>query len=215
MVAEILHRVVLADDHSVLRSGLKLLIERTGKYKVVGEVANGVDLINFLESHTCEIVVLDLGMPQMNGLDALPIIRNRFSQLKVIVLTTHKARSFLRKALSSGAAGYVLKEDAHETLLAAMDAGLRGQKHISRDLMNFIVNDFAPDLASPIAAELLSEREKEILQLTANGLTSREIGERLGISFRTVEVHRANIREKLNLANNSELMKFAIEHGLD
>lgn len=207
-------RIVLAEDHVVIRAGLRLLVETREGYKVVGEVSDGVELLDFLASNACDVVVLDLGMPRLNGLDTLAEIRKRNYNVKCIVLTTHKNRSFLKKSIALGAMGYVLKEDAHEMLLNAIDVCFQGKKFISEELMKFMIDELAPEDGGSISPDMLSEREKQIVHLSANGLTSKEIGERLEISFRTVEVHRANIREKLNLANNSELIKFAIEHGL-
>lgn len=208
-------RIILADDHAVLRAGLKLLIEGKSEHKVVGEAANGVELMELLAAEPTDMVILDLGMPQMNGLEALDEIRVKHPGVKTIVLTTHKDRSFLKKALSKGAGGYILKEDAHDKLLAAISDCRKGKKAISEELLSFMIDEYTHDLTSPVTTELLTHREKEILHLTANGLTSREIGERLEISPRTVEAHRANIKEKLSLANNSELIKYAIDHGLN
>lgn len=207
-------RIVLAEDHVVIRAGLKLLIETNKNYKVVGEASDGIELLEFLASKACDIVVLDLGMPRLNGLDTLAEIHKRQYQVKCIILTTHKNRSFFKKSMGLGVLGYVLKEDAHEMLLNAIEAGSRGKKFISEELLAFLIDEIVPDEKTAISADLLSDREKQIVHLITNGLTSKEIGERLEISFRTVEVHRANIREKLNLANNSELIKFAMEHGL-
>ncbi len=215
MSAEVIRPIILADDHSVIRAGLKLVVERSKKYKVVREAANGKELLAFLEEVPCDIVVLDLGMPEMNGLAALEVMQKKFPKVKTVVLTTHKERSFLRKSLQLGALGYILKEDAYESLIAAMDSTLKNQKYISRDLMNLIVDNFTNDSRDGMSVELLTDREKQVLHLTANGLTSKEIAERLEISHRTVEVHRGNIREKLGFANNSELMKYAIENGYD
>jgi DNA-binding NarL/FixJ family response regulator len=208
------YKIILADDHAVLRAGLKMVIESKEDLHVVGEASDGVELLELMGRQPCDMVILDLGMPNLNGLDALTEVKAKFPKTKVVILTTHKQRSFLKKALSKGAIGYVLKEDAHVKLLAAIQDGRKGKKFISDEMLTYMIDDYAPDTTSGVTAELLSSREKEILHLTANGLTSREIGERLDISPRTVEAHRANIKEKLNLANTSELIKYAMDHGL-
>jgi len=215
MAATILPRILLADDHKLVRAGLRLLIEQTQKYHIVGEVGDGKALVGFLKTRACDLIVLDLGMPLMHGLDALQEIHQTWPQIKVIVVTTHRSKAFLRRALENGAQGYVLKDDARETLLFAIQTVLEGQRFISPSLLGTMIREVMPADTGKIAAEVLSPREREILHLTANGLTSRDIGERLDISHRTVEVHRANIKEKLGLATNTELVKFAIENGLD
>lgn len=215
MAATILPRILLADDHKLVRAGLRLLIEQTQKYHIVGEVGDGKALVGFLKTRACDLIVLDLGMPLMHGLDALQEIHKTWPQIKVIVVTTHRSKAFLRRALENGAQGYVLKDDARETLLFAIQTVLEGQRFISPSLLGTMIREVMPADTGKIAAEVLSPREREILHLTANGLTSRDIGERLDISHRTVEVHRANIKEKLGLATNTELVKFAIENGLD
>jgi len=210
-----LPRVVLADDHAVVRAGLKMLVESSRKFQVVAEVSDGVQLLEYLAQDPCELVILDLAMPRMDGLQALVQISGKFPKTRVIVLTTYNSRSYLKKALGNGAYGYVVKEDAHDRLIEALEAVKNGKRYISKDLMDLLIDEVAPAGKGALGPEILSAREKEILHLTANGLTSKEIGERLEISYRTVEVHRANIREKLGLENNSELIKYAVDRGLD
>jgi two-component system, NarL family, response regulator NreC len=208
------YRIILADDHSILRAGVKVLIEGKPGLKVVGEAANGQDLLDLLAQTACDMVILDLNMPLMNGIEALEYMQIHFPKIAPMVLTTHKEKPFLKRSLAKGARAYLLKEETHDRLISAINDVRQGKRVISSEMTNLIVEDFSTDLSSPLTADLLTQREKEILSLTANGLTSKEIGERLDISARTVEAHRANIREKLGIATASELIKYAIDHNL-
>ncbi len=208
------YRIILADDHPILRSGVKVLIESKSGYKVVGEVSNGQDLLDLVAKTPCDMVILDLNMPLMNGIEALEYLQIHYTAISTLVLTTHKEKPFLKRSLSKGAKGYLLKEETHDKLLSAIQDIRQGKKVISSEMTSLIVEDFSTDLSSPLTADLLTQREKEILNLTANGLTSKEIGERLDISSRTVEAHRANIREKLGVTTQSELIKYAMDHNL-
>lgn len=208
------YRIILADDHPILRAGVKVLIEGKPGYKVVGEVSNGQELLDLVAKTPCDMVILDLNMPLMNGIEALEYLQMHYAAVSTLVLTTHKEKPFLKRSLSKGAKGYLLKEETHDKLLSAIQDIRQGKKVISGEMTNLIVEDFSTDLTSPLTADLLTQREKEILNLTANGLTSKEIGERLDISARTVEAHRANIREKLGVTTQSELIKYAMDHNL-
>jgi len=208
------YRVMLADDHPILRAGVKVLIESKPGLKVTGEASNGQELLDLLAKSPCDMVILDLNMPIMNGIEVLEYMQIHFPRVAVLVLTTHKEKPFLKRALSKGARGYLLKEETHDKLLSGINDIRQGKRVISAEMTSLIVEDYSTDLSSPLTADLLTQREKEILNLTANGLTSKEIAERLEISARTVEAHRANIREKLGISTASELIKYAIDHNL-
>jgi two-component system response regulator NreC len=208
------YRIILADDHPILRAGVKMLIESKPGLKVVGEASNGQELLDMVGTVACDMVILDLNMPQMSGIEALEYLQMHYSPISTMVLTTHKEKPFLKRSLAKGAKGYLLKEETHDKLLSAIQDIRQGKKVISAEMTNLIVEDFSSDLTSPLTADLLTMREREILNLTANGLTSKEIGERLEISARTVEAHRANIREKLGITTQSELIKYAMDHNL-
>ncbi|AFM14487.1 response regulator [Turneriella parva] len=208
------YQIILADDHSILRAGVKVLIEGKPGFKVVGEVGNGQDLLDLLAKIPCDMVVLDLNMPLMNGIEALEYMQMHFPRVAVLVLTTHKEKPFLKRALAKGAKGYLLKEETHDKLISAISDIRQGKRVISAEMTSLIVDDYSTDLSSPLTADLLTQREKEILSLTANGLTSKEIAERLDISARTVEAHRGNVREKLGITTMSELVKYAMDHNL-
>ncbi len=208
------YQIILADDHSILRAGVKVLVEGKPGLKVVGEVGNGQELLDLLAKIPCDMVILDLNMPLMNGIEALEYIQMHFSKVAVLVLTTHKEKPFLKRALAKGAKGYLLKEETHDKLISAISDIRQGKRVISAEMTSLIVDDYSSDLTSPLTADLLTQREKEILSLTANGLTSKEIAERLDISARTVEAHRGNVREKLGITTMSELVKYAMDHNL-
>lgn len=208
------YKIMLADDHPILRAGVKVLIESKPGLKVVGEASNGQDLLDLLAKTPCDMVIIDLNMPLMNGIEALEYMQMHFPRVTPIVLTTHKEKPFLKRALAKGARGYLLKEETHDKLLSAIHDVRQGKRVISAEMTNLIFDDYSADLSSPLTADLLTQREKEILSLTANGLTSKEIGERLDISARTVEAHRANVREKLGITTASELIKYAMDHNL-
>jgi DNA-binding NarL/FixJ family response regulator len=208
------YRIILADDHSILRAGVKVLIEAKPEYKVVGEAGNGEELLELLGQTECDMVILDLNMPVMNGIEVLEYLQLHYPKIATLVLTTHKEKPFLKRSLAKGAKGYLLKEETHDRLLSAISDIRQGKKAISPEMTSLIVEDYATDLSSHLSAELLTAREKEILSYTANGLTSKEIAERLDISARTVEAHRANIRDKLGIETMSDLVKFAMDHNL-
>lgn len=208
------YRIILADDHPILRAGVKVLIEGKPGLKVVAEASNGQELLDHLAKSPCDMVILDLNMPMMNGIEVLEYMQIHFPKVAPIVLTTHKEKPFLKRSLSKGARGYLLKEDTHDKLLSAINDVRQGKRVISAEMTSLIVDDYSSDLSSPLTADLLTQREREILSYTANGLTSREIAERLDISSRTVEAHRANIREKLGITTVSELVKYAMDHNL-
>ncbi|MFO1469878.1 MAG: response regulator transcription factor [Turneriella sp.] len=207
-------RIILADDHSILRSGMKVLMECKPGIRVVGQASNGQELLNLLQTTKCDMVILDLNMPLMNGIETLEYLQMQYPHIRSVVLTSHREKAFLKKALAKGAKGYLLKEETHDVLLAAIQDVRKGKKAISAEMTSLIVEDFSADLTSPLSADLLTPREREILSYTAHGQTSKEIGERLDISARTVEAHRANIREKLGICTVSELVKYAMDHNL-
>lgn len=207
-------RIILADDHSILRSGMKVLMECKPGIKVVGQVSNGQELMDLLPTTKCDMVILDLNMPLMNGIETLEYLQMHYPHIRSVVLTSHREKAFLKKALAKGAKGYLLKEETHDVLLSAIQDVRKGKKAISAEMTSLIVDEYSTDLTSPLTADLLTQREKEILGLTAHGLTSKEIAERLDISARTVEAHRANVREKLGISTVSELVRYAMDHNL-
>jgi len=199
------YQIVLADDHVMIRQGLKKLIEAKSDMKVIGEAADGVELLSFLAALTTHMIILDISMPNLGGIEAVREIKRRFPSVKVLVLTMH--REYLHKALAAGADGYLLKEDADRELFSAIENLRQGKTHISPGLRGEMEGSKAT-LLPP-----LSTREIEVLKLIASGKPNKEISEILSISIRTVENHRASIMNKLGLKNTASLVNYAIQRG--
>ena len=195
--------IVLADDHIMIRQGLRKLIESQPAMKVIGEVSDGTELLSFLSALTPHMVIVDISMPNLRGIEAVRAIKKNFPSVKVLVLTTH--REYLHQALAAGADGYLLKEEADHELFTAVENLQQDKKYISPGMREETVNIV---LSAP-----LSSREIEVLRLIAGGKSSKEIGEILSLSVRTVEAHRASVMRKLGLKNTADLVKYAIERG--
>jgi two-component system, NarL family, response regulator NreC len=201
-------RIVLADDHEVVRSGLRLVLEAEQDLEVVAEASDVEGARRYVRGHHPSVLVLDLNMPGGSSLEAIPAIREEFPDTQIVVLTMQQEPAFAREALSNGALGYVLKEAAGEELVEAVRRAAAGESYLN------------PALGARLAAQPrperddLSEREVEVLRLIALGHTNAEIAERLYLSVRTVETHRAHIQQKLRLSTRAELVGYALERGL-
>ncbi len=210
-------RILLADDHAVLRSGLRLLLEAQPDLTVVGEAGNGREAIEMTASLQPEIVLLDLTMPGLGGMEALPLLRRASPASAVLILTMHDDEGYLRRALQRGASGYVLKKAADDELLSAVRAVSRGEIYVHPSLTRPLLDGLLPSRPNPSGGDPwaeLSEREKEVLKLVALGHTSAEIAERLSLSVKTVETYRARGLEKLGLRSRAALVQFALANGL-
>jgi two-component system response regulator NreC len=207
-------RVVLADDHRMMRDGLRAVLERSG-IQVVGEAANGHEAVEQVERSRPDVLVIDVIMPTLNGIDATRKIRARFSGVKIIGLSMNADRRYVLAMLEAGAAGYLLKNAASDELLLALEAVMRGDKYLSPAIASSVVDE-AVHKPSPLRepARALSVREREVLQLIAEGKSSKEIAVALAIAVPTVETHRRQIMDKLGLRTIAELTKFAIREGL-
>ena len=199
------YRIVLADDHALFRQGLRKIIEGVADLEVAEEAGDGLELLSLLQTTIPHLVILDISMPRLRGIEAVREVKKRFPAVKVLVLTMH--REYLHQALSAGAEGYLLKEDADRELFSAIDKIRQGRIYISPRLREELAEDEVP------VPEPLSARETEVLNLIAGGKSNREIAEILFISVRTVEAHRATILSKLDLRNTADLVKYAIEKG--
>lgn len=210
-------RILLADDHAVLRAGLRLLIEAQADMTCVGEAGDGIELLAQAERLQPDLVLLDLSMPRLGGLAALPEIRRKAPTARVLVLTMHADDEYLRQCLKAGAAGYVLKQAADQELLLAIRAVMRGEVYIhpamTRALLDDLVGRSRDQAGAPRAEDALSEREAEVIKQVARGHTNQEIADRLGLSVKTVETYRARAMEKLGLANRAALVRYALEKG--
>ncbi len=208
-------RVLIADDHAIVRAGLRTLIGAEAGLELVGEAAGGYEAIAMVEKARPDVLVLDLSMPDLDGISVTRNIKPRFPDLRILVLTLHEDEALLKEAIKAGAAGYVLKRAAEAELISAIQVILRGDLYIDPSMIRGLLGEPRPIPAPPTnARENLTSREKEILKLIVDGYTNRQIGVHLNISVRTVEGHRANISDKLGLHSRVELVRYARDHGM-
>lgn len=210
-------RILLADDHAILRTGLRFMLSSQEDLEIIGEASTGTETVKQSETLQPDLILLDLSMPGMGGLDVLPILRRLAPSSKILVLTMHDDKHYMNQALQNGASGYVLKKAADTELITAIRAVLEGEIYIHHSLMRFLLEDLLPVRDSPHPTELwdsLSEREQEVLRLVALGFTSAEVAEKLTLSAKTVETYRARGMEKLGLRNRAALVQFALSRGL-
>ncbi|OGX08894.1 MAG: hypothetical protein A2Z88_10100 [Omnitrophica WOR_2 bacterium GWA2_47_8] len=209
-------KIILADDHEMFRSGLKAMIDKEAGFKVVAQAKDGEVLLSLLKSTRCNVIILDLSMPNMDGISALRDIHLKYPKIKVIVLTMQKDHEHFKYAMASGARGFILKEDAYEQLVLAIKTVLRGKQFVSSSVATVFTERYVRSLDEVDAPSLniLTRREGEILKLIANGLPNKNIASKLKISVRTVETHRANLANKLGLRNTASLVKYAVSKGL-
>jgi two-component system, NarL family, response regulator NreC len=209
-------RIVLADDHTILRVGLKSILVKHPDWKVVGEAKNGNELLGLLKTLSCDLVILDIAMPEMDGLTALREISRQFPHIKVLILSMLNDFTHFERAKSLGAAGYMSKEDAGDELPRAIERILGGKLYVSPSV-NVVLAERQVHLMenkSTPSIEVLTKRERQILCLIANGMTNKKIAADLQISIHTVENHRSHLSEKLGAKNVAALVQFAIEKGL-
>lgn len=204
--------IMLADDHTMFREGVKRIIEETSTLKVVGEANDGLELLRLLKARLPELVLLDISMPHLRGLEATREIKKLYPRVKVIFLTMHRSKEFIQQALEAGAEGFLLKEDADFELLRAIEAVREGKKFISPLLATEMADLALRD--KPADTDPLTIREKTIVKLLAEGKTPKEIAELLYISVFTVRRHRDNIMRKLNLKRLADLIRYALSRGI-
>ena len=197
-------RILLADDHAVLRSGLAALLNARSDITVVGEAADGAELLTQAQQTEPDLILLDLTMPRLGGLEVLPLLRQRVPDARVLILTMHHDESYLRQALKNGAAGYVLKKAADVELIAAIQAVMRGDVYVHPSMTRVLLDDMVAEENDTRPREeglwmTLSDREQEVLQLVSLGHTSKEIADQLALSAKTVDTYRARGMEKLGL----------------
>ncbi|MBI2847759.1 MAG: response regulator transcription factor [Chloroflexi bacterium] len=208
-------RLVIADDHAVVRAGLRLLLDSQSDMEVVGEAQDGKTALKAVEQFHPDIVLMDIAMPGMNGLEATRAIKQASPDVQVLALSMYAEDRYFFQMLQAGASGYIIKGAEPDELLAAIRTVAQHQPYVYPSLVQKLLRHYQQqDAATGQSLEKLSPREMEILQLIAAGLTGRQIGEKLFLSPHTVERHRANIMEKLGLHNKAHLIKFAIEMGL-
>lgn len=211
------YRIVIAEDHTILREGLKALLVSDSKFKVVGEAEDGRDAIRLAEKLAPDLILMDLSMPRMNGMDAIAEIKKRLSDIKIVVLTVHKTEEYILAALQAGADGYLLKDDTHAELMMAVKSVFSGKTYLSPAISEKVIEGYIEGrktLKTSTSWDSLSRREREVLKLIAEGNKNKEIAEYLYLSLKTVEKHRSNLMKKLDLHNAATLTAFAIEKGL-
>lgn len=208
-------QIVLADDHVLIRRGLKKIIDGQPFLKVIGDVGDGLELLDLLEEKCPDIVLLDISMPRLRGIEAIAQVKKLCPQTKILILTMHSSKDFLASAIRAGADGYALKEDTDSELLSAIQKCLDGELYIAPTLAAGISQLELETLCSKLRVvhDELTTREKQVVTLVAEGHKSKDIAKMLTISIRTVEHHRANIMKKTDIKSTADLIKYAIQKG--
>jgi DNA-binding NarL/FixJ family response regulator len=206
-------RVLLADDHTILRDGIRSLLEDQQDIEVIGEAEDGQTAVKMATQLDPDIVIMDIAMPLLNGLEATRHIRRDSPQVKVLILTMHENEEYIRQVLAAGAFGYVLKDAAARDLLGAIRAVYNGESVLSPAITRLVIEDYLRwgDMQPVDASNGLTSREREVLQLIAEGYTNKEIAEILCLSIKTIQSHRTNLMGKLDLHDRGELIKYAIQ----
>ena len=206
-------RILIADDHAIVRQGLKQILEESREMKVVAEHTNGADALRWIRANDCDVVLLDISMPGMSGIDVLKQLHEEKPKLPILILSIYSEDQYAVRLIKAGAAGYLTKESAPEVVVEAVRRVADGKKHISRAVAEMLVNEFgAPEGKLP--HETLSDREYQIFRLLASARTVSEIADTLALSVKTVSTYRGRILEKMQLRNNAELMRYAVEKHL-
>ena len=212
-------RVLLADDHTLIRSGIATLLQTNKDFLVVGEAEDGEEAVRKTGELKPTVVVLDLSMPKLSGIEASKQIKKKYPEVNVLVLTMHENEEYVYQILKSGAAGYVLKSAGKDELIAAIRAAAKGQKFFSPRISQLMAEGYVRRVEQ-VATEIepgdvpLTRREREVLILVVDGMTNQQIADQLFISPRTVDTHRTNIMQKLNIHDLANLVRYAIEHGI-
>ena len=210
-------RVLLADDHAIVRKGLRALLDREPRIDVVDEAGDGRETLDKVKKHFPDVVVMDIGMPNMNGIEATRQIKKRFPDVRILILTMHASEEYVSAILEAGASGYVLKQAAPAELISAIEAVHKGDSFLSPSICTKVIKGFTKKFnegKETSGFDSLTEREREVLQLIAEGKSTRQIAECLFISPKTAEVHRSHLMEKLGLHNTAEIVRYAVRKGI-
>ena len=211
------YHILIAEDHTILREGLRALLSSHADFRIGGEAQDGREALQLVEKQRPDLVLMDLSMPRANGLEAIKDIKKGYPEVKVIALTVHKTEEYIVATLEAGADGYVLKDASHSELVMAMKTVLKGKRYLSPGISEKVIQgylDGRKGYKATTAWDTLTQREREILKLIAEGYKNKEVADYLYISLKTVEKHRANLMRKLDLHNAAALTAFAIEKGL-
>ncbi|QOY88797.1 response regulator [Paludibaculum fermentans] len=210
-------RIILADDHAVMRRGLRLVLEEHKDFQVIGEASDGREAVALVEELKPDLVVLDITMPNMNGIEAARQISEKQAGVSIVVLSMHSDESYVLRALKAGARGYLLKESAESDFILAIRSVSAGKAFFSPAVSRLLVEDYVRQLQDKDiedSYELLTQRERELLQLIAEGKSNKDVANMLNLSLYTVETHRGNLMEKLNLHSVPELILYAVRKGV-
>jgi len=210
-------RVLVADDHAIIREGLCIMLDNQPDMEVVGKAANGREAVRLVNELKPDVVVIDISMPELNGIEAIQQMLPPHPQMKVVVLSIHGTKPYVLRALKSGAKGYLMKETAGLEVVDAVRAVYRGERYLSQSIADLLADGYLRNLEASLEfspLETLSPREREILQLVAEGKTSQEIAQRLSISSKTVDTYRSRLMRKIGVEDMAGLIKFAIQHGV-
>ncbi|MCL6546539.1 MAG: response regulator transcription factor [Bryobacteraceae bacterium] len=205
-------RILLADDHALVRQGFRRILEAEPDMEIVGEADNGRETVALAEKLRPDVIVMDVGMPELNGIEATRRLSESLPRTRVLALSMHKDSVYVREILRAGARGYLLKDAFDRDLLLAVRAVARGEAYLSPAVSEAVLSDYRRHVRDPL--DLLTSREREVLQMLAEGKTNKEIAAALQLSVYTVDAHRGRIMEKLNLHSIGELVRFAMRHGL-
>jgi DNA-binding NarL/FixJ family response regulator len=211
------YRIAIAEDHTILREGLRALLISEPDFEVVCEAGDGRDAIQCIEEHQPDLILMDLSMPRMNGLEAIKEIKKRSQTTMVMALTVHKSEEYILATLQAGADGYVLKDTTHAELVSAIRHVLSGKRYLSPGVSEKVIEGYLEEkriVKTRTAWDTLTKREREILKLIAEGYKNKEIADYLCVSLKTVEKHRTNLMKKLDIHNVATLTAFAMEKGL-
>ncbi|GAA5181701.1 response regulator transcription factor RqpR [Niveibacterium umoris] len=205
-------RVLIADDHAIVRQGLRAILSDTSDMVVAGEAENGIRALQLLRDGSWDVVLMDVNMPDRNGIDTLKLVKKEFPKLPVLMLSMHPEEQYAVRALKAGASGYLSKQSAPEQLVLAIRQVASGKKYVSAEVAEQLATAITEDDRAP--HERLSDREYQTLCMIASGKTLTQIGEELNLSVKTVSVYRARLLEKMKLKNNAELTHYGLKHGL-
>ena len=215
-------RILIADDHAVVRSGLKLLLRSRGEFSIVAEAADGEEAVRLVDKHKPDVAILDISMPKLDGIETTKVIKRDHPDVRILILTVHEEEEYAIQVLRAGASGYLLKNAGKKEIFEAVRSVASGHRFFSPRISNLIVDGLVKRAAGPTdskhegpnPSKLLTKRETEILQYIARGYTNRQIADELSLSFRTVNTHRANLMQKLDIHDTARLVRYAISIGI-
>jgi DNA-binding NarL/FixJ family response regulator len=207
-------RLVIADDHKIIRESLRMLLSNVGNIEIVGEASNGKELLDLLENITADIILMDISMPEMNGIEATMMVNSKKPWIKIIGLSIHSQAVIIKKMLAAGAHGYVTKNSSSSEIFTAIDKVRNNQKYLCPEALTSLTDDLSGQDDESMRTPQFSLTELEVIRLIAEGLCNNDIASKLFVSAKTIERHKTNLFKKLNLPNSASLINYAIKHNL-